>query len=281
MRVYLSFLFIVSAFITFSACKKNKDRYSDSGMQVIAKAYDKELKLTDIAALSAATTALDSQAIARRYAEDWAKGQIFLRNARDQLSMARQKQIDAKVEAYKQSLYIYEYEKSLISQKFDTSLSIAEIDSFVNQFPASFMLEEDIVRFCIIVNPPTGIIAQMRRWLQGGEYEQIRDYCTEQSLESYIEPETWTTITTFFGYFPEAPIQRLPNNEIVYLSSKNIRYLVQVLDLKKKGTPAPGSFIRDEVKSSLLQSKKAAFIEQLRKEMLQESVETNKVTFYK
>lgn len=249
-------------------------------MQRIATAHDKTLRIADIPGLTTATTQEDSLAIARRFARDWAMREIFLRNARDQLSMARQKQIDAKVDAYRQSLYIYEYEKSLIYQKFDTSLSIAEIDSFVNQFPSAFMLDDDIIRFCIIVNPPQNGISQLRRWLQSGEYGEVQEYCLARNLDFFLEPETWTSISTLYGYFPEAPLQRMPANEIVYLSSKNIRYLVQVLDYKQKGTPAPGSYMRDEIKSSLLQAKKAAFIEQIRKEMLQESVENKKVTFY-
>ena len=98
----------------FSKDKKPADH-------AIAKAYDKYLLDTDLADIIPKGTSLkDSITIIHNYINNWLKQQVVLKKAEDNLT-TDQKDVNRKLEEYRNSLITYVYESELIRQKLDTS----------------------------------------------------------------------------------------------------------------------------------------------------------------
>jgi hypothetical protein len=246
----------------------------------IAEAYNKPLYSSETPDLGAAVTHADSVTSFKNYSLEWASQQVFLRKAKDHLSMAAQKQIDEKVNHYRASLYRHEYERALIAQKMDTAVRRSELDSLLEQFSGSFLLEEDIVQFIAIVDPDPKALPHLRQLIKKKAYTELEKYCSNKMLLFQIQPGTWTPIETLYSIFPGAPVNSFQNDDVRYLSANGKRYLLQLIDHKKQGTVAPSSYVTDELRTALLQSKKARFIEQLKAEMLRDAIKKNKVKLY-
>ena len=119
------FLFLVIATAMASCRYFGKNKQEDA----IARAFDKYLYRTDIqGVVPDGTAANDSVEIVRRYIDNWIRRQIILNQAEYNLN-EEQKDFNDRLEAYRNSLIVYEYESELIRQKLDTLVSQQEIEA--------------------------------------------------------------------------------------------------------------------------------------------------------
>ena len=113
-----AFIFLVVAVSSCSFFKKKKTVDKDA----IARVNDDYLDASDIPAITRGLTGKDSIAALKSYAENWVRKKLLLQKAEENIP-DDDPGILRKVEDYRESLFLYEYEKALISKRLDTTLA--------------------------------------------------------------------------------------------------------------------------------------------------------------
>ena len=75
----------------------------------------------------------------------WVRKQLLLDQAEKTLT-PDEKDFSKQLEEYRNSLVIYEFESSIISQKLDTVVSLKEIQTYYDQNMQNFELKENIIK---------------------------------------------------------------------------------------------------------------------------------------
>ena len=130
-------LFLLSSCDFFNQKKENLKRTP------IVKVYDKYLYADELMDVTSNSSKEDSAKMAAVYIQDWITRQLLIQNAKKNLS-SELLDIDKKVEDYKESLIIFNYESELIRQKLDTSISIDDRMDYYNKHKENFILDEGI-----------------------------------------------------------------------------------------------------------------------------------------
>jgi len=135
-------LTILSIFLLFS-CSMFEENISEVS---IARVEDKFLYQSDLEGIvPIETTEEDSALIVNNYIQGWVKDNLILQKA--ELNLREdQKNVQKQLEDYRKSLIIYAYEKELIKQRLDTSVSATEIQDFYDNNDQNFELKNDIVK---------------------------------------------------------------------------------------------------------------------------------------
>ncbi len=112
----------------------------------IARVYDKYLSLKEVQqALPYGLSKQDSASFAKDYIDQWVKKNVVLNRAENNLT-DNQKDVTRQLEDYRASLIIFAYERELIRQKLDTTVTNAEIEKYYKENAANFELRSNIIR---------------------------------------------------------------------------------------------------------------------------------------
>ena len=131
------FLFFIPSIFTACGGFSSEER-------LLVNLYDKELYLSEIKnALPAEQS--DSAAFVQSYIDGWIKKQLLVAQAEMNLTEAL-KDVEYRINDYRNSLLIYAYQQELIKQNFDTVVSKEEIQSYYEENIADMELKENIFK---------------------------------------------------------------------------------------------------------------------------------------
>jgi len=137
-------IILIVALFAFSSCKlfrKNPDK-----KDAVARVYDMYLYPEDLAGVvPSGTSRPDSIAITKNFIRNWIRQKVVLKKAEENLDNEK-KDVEKQLSEYRNSLITYAYEKALIEQKLDTTISPKEVEDFYNTNQANFELKDNIIR---------------------------------------------------------------------------------------------------------------------------------------
>ena len=274
-------LFVSSCFINF-ACKKY---FAAKGKELteppLARVHEKYLYPSDVAGMGAGSTQSDSMKMINQYITDWVKRNLIIDKAEKNLPKELL-DIDQKVENYRQSLIIYNYESELIAQKLNTNIPKEEKLKYYNQYPNSFVLDDDIFNIEYIVlamNTP-----QLDNWLKlfksttQEDQVQLRSLCKISSPKFEIDHAKWLTRAEIMKLLdvPADFFEKLnKGNEIIKYYSGSSLILVKKLGNKATGELAPYDRVEADINQILVTKSKTTILDQIYKEIYEEG-ETKK-----
>ncbi len=147
-KTYLPILLValLSGIFSCNVIKKN----NDSDKKRIARAFDAYLYITDIDGIvPKGSKPADSIKIVNDYITRWMQQQVIVHQATNNLD-PKQVDFSRQIEDYKNSLIIYEYEKELVKEKLDTTISENEINDYYDKNKKDFQLKNDIVKIIYV-----------------------------------------------------------------------------------------------------------------------------------
>ena len=95
----------------------------------------------------------DSVALIRNYINKWAKRELLLQKAEENLSPELKEEIGRQVEETHDNLYIYQYQKQMMIEKLDTVLTDKQLEDYYSANKGSFNLNSNIVKALFIKLP--------------------------------------------------------------------------------------------------------------------------------
>jgi hypothetical protein len=249
----------------------------------VAMAYDKYLYRSDLVGVVPPGTAPDdSVETVRRFIDNWIRRQVILNQAEHNLT-TEQKDFNSQLEAYRNSLIVYNYESELIRQKLDTVISQQEIQQFYDQNPQNFQLRENIVRVSYVKVPqasanlaPAKKAAQLLKSGKILDIEKLDELCQSTMLVCRIDDENWISFNDLQLEIPlniEDQINFLRNRPYYETSDSLYLYLIRFNDYKFKESTSPLSFETENIRNIIINQRKLELINRMEQEVFQKALE--------
>jgi len=277
----IPFLVLCSIIVfTFSCVPKERN-----GDRTVAKVGDKYLYFSEMSNIfPKGCSRDDSIALAKLYIDNWIKTRLLLQKAEFNLSK-EQLDISKEIETYRTSLLIYKYEGLLLQEQLDTAIFDSEINNYYEANIANFPSDEYAVRAIYIKlpeNPP--VLWNVRRWLMSdreNDVQDLMDYCRKYAVQFDFFDDEWVQWTKIDLPQKEAATKQLAYNELIQQQDGEFIYLVRIREKIVPGDTAPLVFVKDKVKSIIINKRKLKFISELEQNIYNDALSRNQFEIYK
>ena len=266
-----------------ASCKYFKKGGPVSGEKVIARAGDEYLYLSDLSGLTKNLPQKDSATFISHYAESWVRRRLLLKKAEENVP-AGDLGVDKKVEDYRQSLLLYEYEKGLINQKLDKGVNNAEINDFYEKNKDKFTLDNDIFDIQYVqIHAAAQDLDNMRQVIlqpkNDDDLHKREGYCKAMAAAYSFADNNWMTSVAILKQFPltTADLKGLPvAGKFVEYKSGNDCYFIFIKNVKHAGETSPLEYIRNQIKEVLLNKKKVVLIQKIYDGIYQDALKSGR-----
>jgi len=258
----------------FSACNLIINQNSEQ-QDIIAKVGDSYLYDDDIIYNSSLG---DSAVVYNRQVNTWIKKQLLLNSAFQNESVMNQ--IERKVEDYKESLILFEFEKYIYANSIDFKISEDDISKYYNENKDDFILPFNLIKAIYakvpLDAPSLSVFRNNLKKYPESDTSQVISYCFQFAEKSFLEDTTWIKFDDIILNLP------FPKNldKSVFLKTRkfyeiregDFLHFIRILDKKLIGDYSPLSFEEDIVNTILLNNRKQELFDNLRDSIFNNSV---------
>lgn len=284
-RIFLLF-YILQSFASCDLFTLKKQNINKE--RPIATVYNKHLYRKDVVdLLSKKMTKEDSIVIVKGLINAWAKKQLFLIKAEENISEINSIEIEKLVNDYRSSLYINNYEERLIKQKLDTVVSDAQVVAYYKKNKTNFRLNKELIQFEYIYFGKDHFekkeIINSFKSSKKENKENLEKYLL--SLKSYrLKDSAWVDLEFLKR---EIPVFATESKENLLKISKFIQkedslgvYLVSINNFLEKNSIAPLNNVKNRIKQIVLHKRKRELIREIEKTLINDAIQNKNFKEY-
>ncbi len=276
-------IFCIAIFIT--GCK---DGNTHSGRKVVAEVgkvvlyYDEVPKLIQNGEIDA-----DSATLFQDYINKWAKRQLILQKAEENLSPATKNEIDKQLEEARANLVIYQYQQKMIIEKLDTVISDGEIENYYANNEKSFILNSNIVKALYIKlpmeTPDLSRIRLLARSIDQKDLQQLESLCYEFADKIEDFNEEWVPLDRLIAELHtniDNQENFLKRNTFLETNDSTSTYLVSFRDYRLRSSLAPFEYVKDDIKRIIWNTRRFEFLQSLENGIYNDALKDNSFKIY-
>ena len=270
------FYFIVLLALFLSSCSGSDKKASREN--AVARVYDNYLYRTDLQDMVApGISGKDSVALVSEYIDNWVRQQLLLRMAEDNLPKNKM-DFTRQLEDYRSSLIIFSYERELIRQKLDTTVSEQEVKDYYETHKGEFELKDNIVKvlyFKVNKNTPVTLARAYLKSDRPQDKDKLQDFCMKYAINYYLDDQSWLL---FNDILKEIPIntynqeEYLKNNRLIEIQDSTYHYMMNIKGFMIKESLSPLSFEKGNIREIILNKRKQKLIDDMRNNIYDEAV---------
>ena len=278
-----SFL-IISLFVIFSC----ENYFVPKNSEPIARIDQDYLYIEDIESLiDDEDESFDSILKVNNFINEWATNKILRSGAKLNLSDNKLSEISLMVYDYETELLSNSYLEALVNSTIKLETDSVQLDSLYDKNFELFKLNEDLIRYAYIYLPNTNpdisqIRGKFRRYKEKDKY--LLDSISYQFIDFSFNDSIW--------YKRSDLVKALPIiNDYRYNSLKKYKffqfkdslglYLIKITSLLTKGDYAPKEYVSPTLEYMILNKRKISMINEIKNEILENAIKTNKLEIYK
>ena len=219
------------------------------------------------------------------YIEQWATEMLFYEKASENIPATDD--IDKLIEGYRRSLVLSLYQEGLINQHLIHNISEKEVLDFYENNDALFEIEEPLVRGILLRVPEKASrINKLRNWCvsrKSDDLDELEKYSLVNTVVYDNFLEEWRTFASLVKQTPLTESQlgeRLSRNRTIEFKEKGFVYFVGVDTIIKQGGRKPLELVESEIRELLVNSRKANFIKEKKRDLYYEAQAEGKVWLY-
>jgi hypothetical protein len=261
-------MLIVILFVSLGvACKKTENTKTDIP---VARVYNKYLygsQINNIVPLGLSNA--DSITIVKDYIDKWIRKQLLVYQAEQYLSET-EKNVEQQIDDYRSSLLIFKYEQNYIKQKLDTIITDHDVEDYYTNNSSNFILNNQIIKGLFIQVPKNAIdIPKVRKFYKSDKVDDLKElesYCYKYASKYEYFDENWIYFSKIYNNLPETyirPEDILQKKKYYETEDSTNYYFLKVSDYRLSGSITPLEFIKEDIKSILLNKRKIQLIEKL------------------
>ena len=228
----------------------------------------------------------DSAEFVEKYIEHWLEDVLLYNQAKR--NVASSKEIARLIDNYKKSLLLNIYQERLVAQQLDKEILPEEIAAFYESNKLMFKMEEPMLKGLLLkVSKKAPKMDAVRRWCKSSDpadLEKLEKYTlTNAQLYEYFH-ETWTPVSVIASKVSlgEDELRRMVSDKkMVEFSDSASVYMINVIDYLPVGVLKPLDLAEGEIKELLVNSRKAEFLQRVKREIYDEALKGGDVIFYK
>lgn len=279
-------LFSLFVIVLLSGCSLFSKKV-DNDADVIARVNEELLYASDLQQLTKGLSSEDSLQVLRNYAETWVRKKLLLQKAKDNIS-EDDVSIARNVEDYKEVLLLHEYEKELIQQKLDTTVTTQQLEDWYAKMKQEFLLPEDVYQiFYINFSTDSLVNKQVHNWITKPQSEedevQLEAYCKEFATSHTLATSLWFSEENMLKKFPlsKYELQQLKGSG-KFMEFKRVSQVLflKVVDAKLKDEPAPADFVREQLVKAIIEKRKLDLIERVYTKVYQDGIKEKTVEVF-
>lgn len=253
----------------------------------VARVYDKYLYKDDIAKIiSPGISNEDSLLIMKSYIENWIKQNVVLHKAETNLA-DEEKNVEKRLEEYRNSLITYIYESELIKQKLDTVVSAEAIEKYYNDNQRNFELKDNIIKVIYVKtkkNAPK--LDKLRQWYKSDNSKdliELEGYCHQFATDFSLDDKTWLLFDDLLKKVPIKTYDKeeyLKNNRFIEITDLNDIYFVNIKGFMIKESLSPLSFEKDNIRALIINKRKLQLVQEMEKAAYEQALKNNEFEIY-
>jgi hypothetical protein len=229
----------------------------------------------------------DSTAIIQNYINKWAKRELLLQKAEENLSPQLKNEISRQLEETRANLVIYQYQRQMMLEKMDTVISETELENYYAENEKSFILSSNIVKALFIKLPiETPDLDKIRRLARSNEQndlQQLESYCYQFAEKFDDFNEAWVPMSRISVELQEDIDNEenfLKRNTFFETSDSVFVYLLSIRDYRLRSMLAPFEYVRDDVRRIIWNTRRFEFIQSLENGIFNEALKKNSFKIY-
>lgn len=221
----------------------------------------------------------DSTAIIQNYTNNWAKKQLLYLKAVDNLSPDFKNDIENQLQDTRVNLVIYQYQRQMMLEKMDTTISDEELKSYYDNNEKNFKLTSNIVKALFIKLPREAPkIDKLRAWSRSNDQndlQQLETYCYQFAEKFDDFNEEWITMDRLSVELPQEIVNQdefLRYNKWYETIDSSSLYLITVRDFRLRYSLAPFEYVRNDIKNIILNNRRFRFLQSLENGIYNEAI---------
>jgi hypothetical protein len=239
------------------------------------------------AALQNGARETDSAAVIQNYVNKWAKRQLLLQKAEDNLSYEMKSDIQKQLEETRTNLLIYQYQQQMMLEKMDTVISEQEMENYYNSNSKNLILNENIVKALFIKLPlETPDLEKIKRLARSNSQEdlqQLESYCFQFAEKFDDFGEQWIPMSRL-----TVELKENIDNEENFLrrytffetSDPGSVYLISVRDYRLRFALAPYEYVKDDIRRIIWNSRRVEFLQALENGIYNDALKNKSYKIY-
>jgi hypothetical protein len=257
------------------------------GDGVVARVGEHQLMRSELAEyIPAGASSEDSLALAQQYINAWAEELLFLDMAESRLSK-EEKDVSKELEEYRRTLLKYRYEERYINERLDTLISDEEVRTYYREHPDKFIVERPLLKTRYMIIPADSRSLRKIKELMGSN--DAMDAIAADSLAftaalKYVDSsDNWMDAILLAREFgtDEVSMMQALNGRFIELKGDdgNLR-VAYVVDIVRKGNPAPLDYCADRIEDIILSARKHELAGSLERDLLKDALGKGKLVIY-
>jgi len=239
----------------------------------VARVGDQFLFESDIPSFTSDGSQVDSIAQRSLYIDNWVKEKLLIQKVLDNLT-EKSASFEKQLENYRNSLLIYTFENQLVNQKLDTLVSVKELKKYYKSNAENFKLREDVTQsiFVATLNTAPGKDS-LEQWMsQDVAYYKadLIEFCSQFAIACHLDTLEWIPLAKIkeIGKLPADKNLNLTTGNNLIQDSLRTMYINSYV-IRFKGQTAPFSWVKDELKSIILNKRKIELIAKVKQEIVE------------
>ena len=237
--------------------------------------------------LGDAMTDQDSISFVTNYINNWAVKQLLFSKAQINLTEDQIQEFDRLVENYRLDLFTRAYKEALVLSGEDTTITVAQLQSFYEQEKENFVLKEKLVQVRFIELPQQflnkeEVTEKLKRFNQ--EDLAYLDSVGVQFRKLNFNDSLWVPVSRVIREIPPLTYENegryLKKSQFFELEDSIGVYLGKVSNVLSVNEIAPLSYIEPTIRQVLLNRRKLDYMRRLETEILDEAVKQKEFEVY-
>jgi hypothetical protein len=279
-------IFIVILIVfTFASCKSNNNQVKRIP---VAKAGNVVLYYDEIPQqVKEGITPGDSAAVIRNYINKWAKRELMFLQAQVNLSPDLRNDIEKQLDETRVNLVVYEYQRMMMMQKMDTTISPKELENYYASNANSFMLTSNIVKALFIKlpveTPNLNKIRTLARSNNQKDLQELESLCFQFAEKFDDFNDEWISMDRLSIELKEDISNQenfLKKTSFYETGDSSSVYLVAINDYRLRGTLSPFEYVREDIKRIIWNNRRIEFIQALENGIYNEALKENGFKIY-
>lgn len=267
-----------------SSCSTGGSQDSNPG-KLLAKVHNKSLYLSELDGMfPERTPSDDSLAIIQAYVERWTREALLLNEAEQ--NIPSDLNIDKLVRDYRASLIRHNYEKAIVEQYLDSTVTQEQLMAFYEANKEQYQLETPILRcFFIKVPLPVEEPEQLRQLWNSDEEEsteQLIDYCNTYAQSYLLQDSSWYKVEDIAVEMPTGTLTADNVSAKREFSQRDgeFQYYFRVFEVKNRKEIAPLAYIEEQARKVILRSRRELLLKEKIEAMYQRELRRNNIQTY-
>jgi len=276
-------LFLVLALVALASCSSHEAE--EKGDRLLAKVGNKTLYISEMEGMfPEGTSGEDSTIIIRNFVKRWVEDAVLLNEA--ERNIPPDLNIDELVRDYRASLVRTTYEKFLVEQLLDSTITQEELKAFYEQNKSLYELDRPIVR-CHFIKVPTptpegNLLRELWNKDPSESLDELRAYCDKYAEVALLEDSLWYDVEEIAAQLPEGTIT--PSNvgakrEFTQRDDHH-QYYFRLFELRTTRQIAPLSYVEEQARKVILHKRKLQLVEDVKKDMYERELRQNNIEIY-